>query len=76
MNNDPKEVEDLLIGGNHLASVLINRLGAGDNKFPPYSKEISEVEGKLSGDNLDLWICWRGIMRFRDYIRNREVVIK
>ena len=60
-----KEIEELLTGGNHLASVLINRMGAA-NKFLDYHASIDEARKKFSGEDLDLWICWRGIMLFRD----------
>jgi hypothetical protein len=66
-------VEQLLTGGNHLASVLIGRLGAGDDTFPPYQSKLEDVEKVLSAEDLDLWICWRGIMLFRDAWRDGVV---
>jgi hypothetical protein len=65
-------LEELLTGGNHLASVLVGRLGAGKDGFPSYSQSIEAASLRLSDENLDLWICWRAIMRFRDRARKQS----
>jgi len=68
-----EKVDQMLTVGNHLASVLINRLGASYAKFPPYSTPIKSAQKILSGDDLELWICWRGMMLFRDFIRESRI---
>lgn len=64
--NFKKELCQMLTGGNHLASVLIGRLGANETGFPAYKTHPKLASGKLSGEDLDLWYAWRGIMLFRD----------
>jgi hypothetical protein len=57
---------DVLIGGNHLASFLIGKLG-GDFavRFPPTMPVEQAVEAIDDTDVLDVWICWSAIMRAR-----------
>ena len=56
-----------LTGGNHIASVLISRLG-GDfsSKYPktmPYEEALQAIG---AGDTYDVWCCWSAMMRARD----------
>jgi hypothetical protein len=55
-------------GGNHLAGVLISRLGAGEG-FPAYGSKHEDVLKKLgAGENYELWCCWDAGMRARDIV--------
>ena len=54
---------EVLTGGNHLGSVLIGRLGPS---FPVYRTPLEVVHQKLSGDDWDIRLAWRSIMRLRD----------
>jgi hypothetical protein len=69
----PREVRqglvEVLTGGNHLASVLINRLGAGPENFPVYETPIEIAQELLVGDTWDIWIGWRSIMRLRNALK-------
>lgn len=69
----PREVRQALVevltGGNHLASVLINRLGCDPKNFPLYETPINIAKESLSGDTWDIWISWRSIMRLRDALK-------
>lgn len=63
--------ERVAIGGNHLANVLIARLG-GDftDRFPlgmPHQKVREEIgkaghETLMDDDLYDVWCCWNAIM--------------
>jgi hypothetical protein len=58
---------EVLTGGNHLASVLINRLGAGPELLPPYQTDLDSARLIVKDpETLDVWIAWRAIMRMRD----------
>ena len=69
----PREVRqgliEVLTGGNHLASVLINRLGADPKNFPVYETPVDIAQELLVGDALDIWIGWRSIMRLREALK-------
>ena len=69
---------ECLTGGNHLASVLINRLGCDEKDFPPYTSPLdpdaAQKAGILLGENWDLWVAWRGIMRFRDALKEAKLM--
>lgn len=59
----------VLTGGNHLASALIHWLGAGTGN-PPYSATVEEARASIADVNQwDAWVCWKGIMEFRDALR-------
>lgn len=58
------------IGGNHLALFLVGRL----DPLPPYALDLGEAK-KIIGeanDVFDAWICWRVIMLERDKHAARE----
>lgn len=58
--------ESVLIGGNHLANVLIGRLGPDfSTRFPPTMKAGYAVTA-MDNDTYDVWCCWAAIMRARD----------
>ncbi len=68
---DTARLDRIMVGGNHLASALINMLGASEDKFPPYTAAMDQVEGAISNPDMrDLWICWRTIMQVRDATRS------
>lgn len=57
-------IQQVLIGGNHLASVLINRLGCDEAKFPPYTATYDEAQAAISDpEMLDVWVAWAAIMQ-------------
>jgi hypothetical protein len=66
-----RAMNEALTGGNHLASVLINRLGCAEKDFPPFDSPLSPEQARsvLDGENWDLWIAWRSIMRLREALR-------
>ena len=60
-------LELCMIGGNHLAHILIKNLGAGFCDRYPFNAGHEEVLEKLGvGDNYDVWCCWSQIMKARD----------
>jgi hypothetical protein len=59
--------KDILIGGNHLANVLIGRLGGNfSTRFPPTMAHNDALEGIRDVEIYDVWCCWAAIMRARD----------
>lgn len=69
---EPREA--LLVAGNHLASAMIG-LCSIDGKFPPpYTASIEQARAfGLTGDQLEVWIAWQGLMLFRDATDGRDV---
>lgn len=62
-----KAVDRMQIGGNHVASVLIGRLGAGFSKKWPHGTSHSVVlEALGAGDDYEMWCCWNASMSARD----------
>ena len=51
-------IENVLIGGNHLANILLN-----NNIFPDQINTVEEIE---SLDLRDVWIAWRAIMNLSE----------
>lgn len=52
-----------MIGGNHLANVLVERLGGGFAKeYPPDGESPGYGE---DSQTIDIWHCWASIMRAR-----------
>ena len=67
MSEVERAYENLLTGGNHLASVLVTRLGAGREHFPAYTEDVDATLKRLPSTELrDLWLCWAMLMRYRD----------
>lgn len=58
-----KAVEDIMIGGNHLASYLIGKMGG---KMPNDFNDWNEVRINFGMDVSDVWICWKSIMNTRE----------
>ena len=56
----PPQCRKVLIGGNHLASMLINS-GCDPGQF----QSFNEVQEKFGIGIADVWICWKAIMEFR-----------
>ena len=64
------------IGGNHLASALINKLGAGTDTFPPYNATYEQAQSVIPDPNdRDLWVCWQTLMRVRDDLEQKTSAI-
>jgi len=63
MDNN-SDIRKVLIGGNHLATVLI-RFGT----MPPEIKNPDELDGFLR----DVWIAWKAIMDLRDGLDSDEL---
>lgn len=62
-------VEMMSIGANHIACVLIGRLGAGfADKFPPQMPAWQVLEKLGAGDDYEIWCCWSAAMRTRDVL--------
>lgn len=61
-------IEQIMVGGNHLASYLVGNLG-GDfaTHYPPDAK-VSKVRKALSANDYDVWCCWAAIMRARSIL--------
>ena len=58
----------MLTGGNHLANVLIKRLGAGfPERFPKTMPEQTAM-GLLDNESYDIWCAWAACMRARDEV--------
>lgn len=64
---DPVEaLRDVMVGGNHIASYLVQHLGPGFNeRFPPTREPLSVLEEMGACDAFDVWCCWASIMRAR-----------
>jgi hypothetical protein len=69
-----EEALDLtMVGGNHLATVLIGKLGAGfAEEFPPDLDQELALRMLCATDTYDVWCCWSAIMRARSVLSTRE----
>lgn len=57
-------LERILVGGNHLASALVNMF---EDRFPPYGTDFDNARRAFGGtDDYDLWVAWAVMMRVRD----------
>jgi hypothetical protein len=55
-----------MLGGNHLASTLIRRLGGGfATQYPPDLDPEIALEMLDSTDTYAVWCCWAAIMNAR-----------
>ena len=55
-----------MLGGNHLASTLIRRLGGGfATQYPPDLDPEVALEMLDSMDTYSVWCCWAAIMTAR-----------
>jgi hypothetical protein len=57
----------VLRGGNHLANVLVRRVG-GDfaDRFPPSADPEFVLRVLGATDEFDVWVAWSAIMLARD----------
>ena len=59
-------LELTMVGGNHLANVLIGKIGAGfAEKFPPDMEQEDALRILCATDTYEVWCCWTAIMRAR-----------
>ena len=58
-------INDIMVGGNHLANFLIGKLGPSFSADFPPSADAAKVAGKMPSDVFDVWVCWAAIMRAR-----------
>jgi hypothetical protein len=69
------DYNELLTGGNHLASALIGILGARHDEFPPYTATNEEAEAIIvDANHYDLWVAWKQLMIFRDKLRTAGII--
>jgi hypothetical protein len=55
-----------MIGGNHIANILIGTLGGGFADEYPFDASHEDVLWKLgAGDTYEAWCCWAAIMKAR-----------
>lgn len=61
-----RALDGVMIGGNHLASMLLSWLGASEDKFPPFTTDPKDAQKIIEDPNIyDGWVCWRAIMLAR-----------
>lgn len=68
------QIDQIMTGGNHLGSALINKLGIHNTQFPPYDTEFDRAQDIIRSTVgtkewvlwWDVWACWAMIMRARD----------
>lgn len=71
------QIDNVMIGGNHLASCLIGSLGGGfADKFPPSMNSIDVLEAMGSIPSYDVWCAWKAIMIARDDIAKAEAILR
>lgn len=68
---DLKKVEEVLectlIGGNHLATVLIKNIGADfADKCPPDMEHEDALRILCATDEYEVWCCWAAIMNAKE----------
>ena len=62
--------ERMLVGGNHLASAVIQFTSTSDGLGPPYGMSHEEARLLIKDVNhYDCWVAWKAIMEFRDEMR-------
>lgn len=62
-----------MVGGNHIASALIGRLGPSfSSDYPPDADCLQVLEKVGSGVNYEMWCCWAAIMRVRAALAKAE----
>lgn len=66
-------LELCLTGGNHIANILIGRIGAGfSERYTPYTAHDVVREDLGAGDVYEAWCCWSACMRARDMAENAQ----
>jgi len=59
-------LDRVMVGGNHLANVLIGKLGGGfADRYPPSMDAHDALEAIGANDEYEVWCCWRAIMQAR-----------
>ena len=68
--NCPNDLlDDVLIGGNHLASLLIQLTGGiNPQTFPNHTESVETAQLSLTPNVFDIWVAWRAIMRLGHYL--------
>jgi hypothetical protein len=62
-----KRITDIMVGGDHLANVLISKLGPNfAEKVPSDLDAESALRILCATPEYDVWCCWAAIMRARD----------
>jgi hypothetical protein len=59
----------ILVGGNHLANMLI-----GHYCYPDQQTSYEQVLRDFGPDCADVWICWKAIMDWKDECAPRHVI--
>lgn len=66
-------LNDIGVGGNHLASILIGKLGPDfASKYPPDLDTDSALRMLCATTEYDVWCCWAAIMRARNIVIKAE----
>lgn len=61
-----------LIGGNHIAGVLIDRLGARfSTDYPPGSEHRDVRAALTSQEDYEIWCCWNALMCARSVLSEK-----
>src|SRR3990167_6130191 len=62
-----KAIEIIEVGGNHLANILIGKLGGNfASEYPPDLDQESALRRLCATDTYDVWTCWAAIMRAKE----------
>ena len=61
-------LDGIMIGGNHLANVLVGMLGGGFAK--DYPIELDAINDFVPREAYDIWVCWRAIMLSRKALQS------
>lgn len=71
--NQATQIENMLIGGNHLANVLIGKLGASFSEVWPFDMDHEDALRTLCAtDEYEVWCCWSAMMRAREALSDEE----
>lgn len=67
-------LEHCMVGGNHIAGLLVQKLGPDfADKYPPNLDPESALRMLCATDEYELWCCWSAIMRARDSLGEDKV---
>lgn len=69
-------IEQMMVGGNHIASVLIGTLGGGFHNDYPADMDHGKAHTKLARagrnqDTYEVWCCWSAMMRARTALQSK-----
>jgi len=66
-------LESVMVGGNHLANMLIGQIGAGfAESFPPDMDHETALRQLCATDAYAVWCCWRAMMNARAALSQQE----